>query len=176
MARIVSKLQYLTLHSYFWCGNGLFEIQQRNFIKYTLAFGLDEFHYKKWRAPLTPTYRHGMVHICVIWTVIPPIFIQNVLHMYINISLKYHRIAGTQSCIIAKVHDLLGQPSYILQSTKEKLNNQLVDPKCQMCRLESEDHTHFLLKCTTFDWYCQSREIYIRSLIDPMYRKSGSHG
>ena len=44
---------------------------------------------------------------------IPPIFIQNVYHMYINISLKYHRITGTQSRIIAKVHDLLGQPSYL---------------------------------------------------------------
>ena len=31
--------------------------------------------------------------------------------MYINRSLKYHRITGTQSRIIAKVHDLLVQPS-----------------------------------------------------------------
>ena len=44
----------------------------------------------------------------------PPIFIQNVFHMYINISLKYHRITGTQSRTIAKVHDLLGQPSYTI--------------------------------------------------------------
>ena len=33
--------------------------------------------------------------------------------MYINRSLKYHRFAGTQSRIISKVHDLLGQPLYM---------------------------------------------------------------
>ena len=33
--------------------------------------------------------------------------------MYKNISLKYHRITGTQTRVITKVHDLLGQPSYI---------------------------------------------------------------
>ena len=29
--------------------------------------------------------------------------------------------------------------TYNLQSTKAKLNNQQVDPKCPLCRLESED-------------------------------------
>ena len=28
-------------------------------------------------------------------------------------SCKFHRIPGTQSLVITKVHDLLGQPSYI---------------------------------------------------------------
>ena len=33
--------------------------------------------------------------------------------MYINILYKFHRIPDTQSHFIAKVHDLLGQPSYM---------------------------------------------------------------
>ena len=33
--------------------------------------------------------------------------------MYINTSFKYHRVTCTQSRAIAKVHDLLGQPSYM---------------------------------------------------------------
>ena len=33
--------------------------------------------------------------------------------MYINISYKFHRIPNRQSRFITKVHDLLGQPSYI---------------------------------------------------------------
>ena len=32
--------------------------------------------------------------------------------MHINRSLKHHRITGTKSRIIAKVHNLLGQPTY----------------------------------------------------------------
>ena len=32
--------------------------------------------------------------------------------MYINTSLKYHISTGTQSRVITKVYDLLGQPSY----------------------------------------------------------------
>ena len=32
--------------------------------------------------------------------------------MCINTSFKYHRVTCTQSCVITKVHDLLGQPSY----------------------------------------------------------------
>ena len=35
------------------------------------------------------------------------------LKMYINISYKFHRIPDTQSRFITKVHDLLGQPSYL---------------------------------------------------------------
>ena len=34
--------------------------------------------------------------------------------MYINIVYKFHRIPDTQSHFITIVHDLLGQPSYIL--------------------------------------------------------------
>ena len=37
--------------------------------------------------------------------------------------------------------------TYSLQSTKAKFNNQQVDPKCPLCRLESEYLTHFLLRC-----------------------------
>ena len=36
--------------------------------------------------------------------------------MYINISLNYHRIIGSQSRIKAKVHDLQRQPSYKLEN------------------------------------------------------------
>ena len=43
---------------------------------------------------------------------IPPIFVQNVYVMYIKMSYKFHRIPDTQSHLITKVHDLLGQPSY----------------------------------------------------------------
>ena len=39
--------------------------------------------------------------------------------MYINISYKFHRIPDTQSRFMAKVHDLLGQLSYINSSLKE---------------------------------------------------------
>ena len=35
---------------------------------------------------------------------------------------KYHRIAGTQSRVITKVHDLLGQPSYLKLYAAEKIN------------------------------------------------------
>ena len=43
---------------------------------------------------------------------IPPIFVQNVYVMYIKISYKFHRIPDTQSRVITKVYDFLGQPSY----------------------------------------------------------------
>ena len=33
--------------------------------------------------------------------------------MYKNTSYTYHRVTYTQSCVITKVHDLLGQPSYM---------------------------------------------------------------
>ena len=44
--------------------------------------------------------------------------------MYINTSFKYHRVTWTQSCVVTKVHDLLGQPSYMLsyyQITTKKI-------------------------------------------------------
>ena len=34
--------------------------------------------------------------------------------MYIKISYKFHRIPDTQSSVLTKVYDFLGQPSYIL--------------------------------------------------------------
>ena len=33
--------------------------------------------------------------------------------MYMDISYKFHRIPDTQPRVITKVHDLLGQPSYL---------------------------------------------------------------
>ena len=43
---------------------------------------------------------------------IPPIFVQNVYEMYIQISYTFQRIPDTQSRVITKVYDFLGQPSY----------------------------------------------------------------
>ena len=37
---------------------------------------------------------------------------QNVYVMYIEISYKFHRIPDTQSRVLTKVYDFLGQPSY----------------------------------------------------------------
>ena len=58
-----------------------------------------------------------------------------------------------------KVRILTG--TYILQSTKAKFNNQQVDPKCPLCRLESKDLTHFLLTCPALSTV---RELHIKSL------------
>ena len=38
---------------------------------------------------------------------------QNVYVMYMKISYKFHRIHDTQSRVITKVYDFLGQPSYM---------------------------------------------------------------
>ena len=37
--------------------------------------------------------------------------------------------------------------TYMFQSTKSKFNSSEVDPKCPLCRLESEDLHHFILRC-----------------------------
>ena len=37
--------------------------------------------------------------------------------------------------------------TYMLQSTKFKFNSSEVDPKCPLCRLESKDLQHFILRC-----------------------------
>ena len=36
--------------------------------------------------------------------------------------------------------------TYMFQSTKFRLNSSDVDPKCPLCRLESEDLQHFILR------------------------------
>ena len=54
------------------------------------------------------------VHNFVIKTVISFIFVENVSQMYINMLYKFHRIPDAQSRFITQVHDLVGQPSYIL--------------------------------------------------------------
>ena len=37
--------------------------------------------------------------------------------------------------------------TYMLQSTKFKFNSSEIDPKCPLCRLESEGLQHFILRC-----------------------------
>ena len=37
--------------------------------------------------------------------------------------------------------------TYMFQSTKYKFNSSEIDPKCPLCRLESEDLQHFILLC-----------------------------
>ena len=65
------------------------------------------------RAPHRLTHSQANVHNFVILSVIPPIFVQNVNEMYIKISYTFQRIPDTQSRVITKVYDFLGQPSYI---------------------------------------------------------------
>ena len=65
------------------------------------------------RALLTLTHSQIKVHNIVIKIVIPPILVQNVYVMYIKISYKFHRIPDTQSRVITKVYDFLGQSSYV---------------------------------------------------------------
>ena len=38
--------------------------------------------------------------------------------------------------------------TYMFQSTKYKFNSSKVDPKCPLCRLESEDLQLFILRCS----------------------------
>ena len=44
---------------------------------------------------------------------IPLTFVQNVYEIYIKISYTFQRIPDTQSRVITKVYDFLGQPSYM---------------------------------------------------------------
>ena len=60
--------------------------------------------------------------------------------------------------------------TYILQSTKAKFNNQQVDPKCPLCRIESEDLTHFILRCPALG---SIREIHIKTLRELVIEKVG---
>ena len=60
--------------------------------------------------------------------------------------------------------------TYILQSTKVKFNNQEVDPKCPLCRLDDEDLVHFILKCPAL---ANIREIHIKDLRDLVIGKVG---
>ena len=46
-----------------------------------------------------------------------------------------------------KARLLTGRGTYMFQSTKYKFNSSEVDPKCPLCRLESEDLQHFILRC-----------------------------
>ena len=66
--------------------------------------------------------RHINAYNFLIQIVIPTIFVQNVTKMYMNTSLKIHRIADTNSRVIMKVHDLLGQPSYMKAWTSSNFN------------------------------------------------------
>ena len=53
--------------------------------------------------------------------------------------------------------------TYMLQSTKYKFNSAEVDPKCPLCRLESEDLQHFILRCPAL---AEARDRYF-----PLIRK-----
>ena len=45
--------------------------------------------------------------------------------------------------------------TYMFQSTKFKFNSLEVDPKCPLCRLESEDLHHFILRCPALNCRCE---------------------
>ena len=53
--------------------------------------------------------------------------------------------------------------TYMPQSTKYKFNSAEVDPKCPLCRLESEDLQHFILRCPAL---AEARDRYF-----PLIRK-----
>ena len=55
------------------------------------------------RAPHTLTHSQANVHN----------FVQNVYELYIKISYTFQRTPDTQSRVIRKVYDFLGQPLYI---------------------------------------------------------------
>ena len=63
------------------------------------------------------THRQVKVYTFVILTVIPSIFVQNVVKKHIYKSYKFHRTTVTQSQY-HEVHNLLGQPSYLINSAK----------------------------------------------------------
>lgn len=59
--------------------------------------------------------------------------------------------------------------TYLFQSIKSKFNNHEVDPKCPLCRLESEDLRHFLLRCTALNdirrvQFAQLRELVVEEI------------
>ena len=113
------------------------------------------------RALLTRTYHQVKVHKFVIHTAIPPIFIQDVSYMYINTSFKYHRVTCTQSCVITKVHDLLGQPSYI---NIERLNSVVLCVKTvqYFYMYFGEKNTYLISKhtCQLSPYLCKCVVVY----------------
>ena len=52
---------------------------------------------------------------------------------------------------------------YMFKSTKCKFDSSEVDPKCPLCRLESEDLQHFILRCPAL---AEARDRYF-----PLIRK-----
>ena len=88
---------------------------------------------------------------------------------------KVHRVWNSirpnlQDVRRARIKARILTRTYILQSTKAKFNNQQVDPKCSLCHLESEDLSHFLLRCTALSTV---RELHIKSLRDLVIEKVG---
>ena len=65
--------------------------------------------------------------------------------MYINTSFKYHRVTCTQACVITKVHDLLGQPSYML---KKWQSSSLTGYKWGRCTLNVLNFLTFFSFCS----------------------------
>ena len=84
--------------------------------------------------------------------------------MYINISLKYHSFTGTQSRIIAKVHDLLGQPSYYSKMTETDLKSSASSNFLPLhCRTLANTYTalhSFTCICNLVQAYKQCYTLY----------------
>ena len=55
--------------------------------------------------------------------------------------------------------------TYMFQSTKFRFNSSDVDPKCPLCRLESEDLRHFILRCPALAVARDSCFPQLRSLV-----------
>ena len=55
--------------------------------------------------------------------------------------------------------------TYMLQSTKFRFNSSDVDPNCPLCRLESEDLRHFILRCPALAVARDSCFPQLRSLV-----------
>ena len=69
------------------------------------------------RASYTLIYPQVKVQNFAILALISSMFVENVSQMYINMSYKFHRIPDIFYTVsfIKQVHDLLGQPSYMVK-------------------------------------------------------------
>ena len=68
---------------------------------------------------------------------------------------------------ITKVRMMTGV--YMLQSTKAKFNQYSVEKTCPLCRLESEDLTHMLLRCPALAVIRKSSLAPIRDLVEQKF-------
>ena len=58
---------------------------------------------------------------------------------------------------------------YMLQSSKAKFNQYSVEKTCPLCRLESEDLTHMLLRCPALAVIRKSSLAPIRDLVEQKF-------